>query len=82
MIDWSSEPDHINEQGVKWWQDEDMAGYARGKGIDDVELWYVERPDGYRTRVMTRIGEPIYDDQTAEGMACHIDMMWADKVMP
>lgn len=80
MIDiFSTEPTHVNENGVKWWLDESLTKYSRNhngekdESMKDVVVWCVERPNGYRTRVMTEGNEILEENQTLEGMACKID---------
>lgn len=68
-------PDFVNDKGVKWWADKDLTRYARQKLGGDATVWYIEETNGLHTRLLTEKGEIINDDQTYEGMACHIDIL-------
>jgi hypothetical protein len=72
---WSTPPLSVNEIGVKFWLDKDNTRYARSKGLTDVVVFYVEDAKNIRTRLITEKGEPLWDDQSLEGILCHIDIM-------
>lgn len=74
-----TEPDFINEEGVKWWVDKSTTDYAQrkdSKGITlDIICYVIDRPDGYRTRVLIEEGNIIDDNTSLEAIACKIDML-------
>ena len=51
-------PDFVNEQGVKWWLDKSLTMYAVDKGLQ-VQVFLVEEPNGYKTRLIIENGEPV-----------------------
>ena len=73
-----TEPLAINEKGVKFWLDKSMTEYARkpdSNGVVlDVNCYFIEELNGRRSRVLTKNGKIIEEDQTLEGMACKIDV--------
>ena len=78
----ATEPDFVNEEDVKWWQDKDTTRYAHkrdrhGTSLPDVVCWYVEQPNGVRTRVLidNKAGKILYEHQSLEAVAVHIDML-------
>lgn len=73
------EPDFVNEEGTKWWIDEDMNEYIKSvEEQKEVKLniigWFVERKDGYRTRILIEKDKPIYESQKMEFVAAFIDV--------
>lgn len=73
-------PDFINELGVKWWFDPDTTQWARKKNKNgiallDVYCFFIEKPDGYRSRVLTRNDVDIYESQSLEAIVQHIDIL-------
>lgn len=80
-LPWDKTPDFVNEAGVKWWADRDITAYAREKLKSKAVVFYVEEPSGYRTRLLVENDQILNDDQTYEGMCCHIDMLWAARNM-
>lgn len=68
-------PFHINELGVKFWDDKESTQYARRKGLKDIHVLLVETPDGVRTRLVTENGIALKDDSSIEGIACYLDML-------
>ena len=78
----NDQPDFVNEEGVKWWKDEDLTDYARRKDVhgtrlEHIVVWQVEFPDGVKTRLLVDNdkGEPLYENQGLEAMAVRIDVM-------
>lgn len=73
-----SDPDFVNERGVKWWIDKSMTSYARSpdeKGTElDAVCFFVEETNGRRTRLLTLNGMIIEDEQNLEQMAMKIDI--------
>lgn len=68
-------PDFVNSEGVKWRQEPGLTGYAESKGLAGSRAWLVERPDGYRTRLLTDGQGIIAEDQTIEGLGVKIDAL-------
>ena len=76
----SGEPNFINKQSVKYWLDESTSNYANkpdryGTTLEG-KAFFVERPDGFKTRLF--IGETqdiLADDQTLDGIATKIDLL-------
>ncbi len=80
MTPFDTEPDFINEIGVKWWRDPVTTDYARSPDRCGTVLaaqgWIIERPDGFRSRLLvSEAGEVIADDQLLEGMGIKIDLL-------
>ena len=73
---WNKPPEFVNEKGFKWWQDTETTGYAhKGKKLDAV-CWFVEEPNGRRTRILvSKRGEVLEENQSLEGMCCKIDVL-------
>jgi hypothetical protein len=75
-----TEPDFVNELGVKWWLHESLTKYA-GKPLrtlprlDDAIVYITEQPDGYKTFVLVLQGGVMREDQSLEGMAYKIDAL-------
>jgi len=82
-VPWKTEPQFTNAEGVKWWVDKDSNSYVKRKGFDTnkVNVWYVERPDGYKTRIIIENGEMVYESQQLEAIAVHIDVMALNRDM-
>ena len=75
----TEEPDFANDEGVKWWHEQEMTRYAHNKGLTGVRVWTVERQDGYKTRLLTEGSEILADDQTVEGLGIKIDVLAFQK---
>ena len=78
-MDFNREPDFINEIGVKWWRDEYTTKYAQKPDINgaalDVVCFAIEKPNGYRTRVLlNKAREIIEEDINLEALAIKIDV--------
>lgn len=76
-------PDVINEECVKWWLDKDCTQYAKDKDIHGISLpkvlvYAVEKPDGYRTRLIIDGGTIVFESQKLEDIGVHIDIMKAN----
>ena len=75
----SGPPDFINAEGVKWWHDDSTTKYARNPDkfgtTLDVQCWYVEFPNGSRTRVLINADQQVIEEsQTLDGIGIKIDM--------
>lgn len=72
-----TEPDFVNDLGVKWWYDEFTTQYAQKPDFWGIKLnaicYYVEEPNGNRTRVLVSDGNIIEEDQNLEALAVKID---------
>jgi len=75
----STPPDFVNAEGVKWWRDKDVERYANNEDQHGtrlcVEAWIVERPDGYRTRLLIEGGKIIEEAQSLEAIGAKIDWL-------
>lgn len=74
------DPDFVNDLGVKWWLDKSLTEYAtredgNGIGLSDITIWCVEKPNGYKTHIMTQGEEALYENQKLEDMAVHVDIL-------
>ena len=75
MLDiFATEPDFVNDQGVKWWKDKGTTQYAESKGVK-AESYRVMWPDGYRTNVLLDVYGVLKESQKLEDIACNIDMI-------
>lgn len=77
-------PTFVNEEGVKWWPDASSTRYAHtadghGTTLEEASVWYVEKPNGYRTRVIIVDGEIDSDNTSIEGVGARIDILKAVK---
>lgn len=86
MIDvFATEPDFINELGVKWWIDKMTTNYAQSPDVWGTRLnamcFFVEEPGGRRTRVLIDRGTEnvLAEDQALDGIGCKIDILKALK---
>jgi len=75
----STLPDFVNAEGVKWWHDKDTERYATSEDRHGTRLrvkaWIVERPDGYRTRLLIESGKIIGEAQSLEAIGAKIDWL-------
>ncbi|MCK9569763.1 hypothetical protein M0R72_12540 [Candidatus Pacearchaeota archaeon] len=65
---------------VKWWHERILTGWAVRDSLDlpklpDVRGWVVQAGDGTLQYVVTEGQTPIFDTQSLEAAACHIDAM-------
>ena len=84
---WDTKPDAVNEMGVKWWLDKDTTRYAIAaasvkKVKTDIRVFFVETPEGERTRLIIQDGQPVSDCQSLEGIGAKIDMLLIAGDMP
>lgn len=74
-----TEPLLVNDKGVKFWLDKDTTQYAKYKGLTDIVVFYLEEPNGRLTRLITEQkngqSEELYDSQSLEAIAAHIDFI-------
>lgn len=75
LLESLGKPQFINKDGVKWWFDKSTTDYAQSRKLKDATVWFVERPDGYMTRLLLINQNIIVEHQSLEGMGCHIDML-------
>lgn len=68
-------PQHVNEQGVKFWLDVDLTRYGREKGLGRVQVLFIETPDKKQTRLITENGQPVFEHTGLENVAVHLDIM-------
>lgn len=75
-----TEPDFVNELGVKWWQDRHTTEYAQAKDAHGTSLeaigWFVELPHGARTRLLLgKNGELLAEGQALDDIGTKIDVL-------
>lgn len=82
MTNFNSEPYHINELGVKWWVAKSLMDWAYreplGKAVSlkdfGYQFWAIEKPNSYRTFLVIKDGNIIYENQSSEAVAVRIDV--------
>lgn len=79
-LPFDTEPEFINELGVKWWQDKSTTEYARKPDLAGTSLaahaWFVEQPNGCKTRVLvSEKGEILAEAQALDDMGMKIDIL-------
>lgn len=79
-----TKPAFVNAEGTRWWEDADLTAYAVKPDVHDIMLtkasvWYVEKPDGYQTRLLVMDDAIEFESQKMEDMAVHIDMLKTAK---
>jgi len=72
-------PTFTNSEGVKWWHEKHLTGYAKLKGLSGITCWIAMLPTGSLRRIIIRDGEIIHEDTTIEGIACYIEALWMIK---
>ena len=74
-----TEPDFINEIGVKWWKDDYITNYAQREDQNGIKLngvgFYIQETSGRKSRVFIMDGKIIAADQTLDGIGCKIDIL-------
>ena len=79
----STPPDFVNAEGVKWWRDKAVERYANNEDQHgtrlQVQAWIVERKDGYRTRLLIENGQIIGEAQSLEAIGAKIDWLKTAK---
>jgi hypothetical protein len=68
-------PDFTNNDGVHWWYEPMLTRYALSKGLTDMKVWTVHRPDGHKTRLLTEGQNILAEDQMLEGLGLKIDLL-------
>jgi hypothetical protein len=81
---WTTKPAFVNAEQTKWWPDVSLTDYAIKPDIHDVTLphasvWYVEKPNGYQTRLLVIEGAIEFESTKLEDMAVHIDILKTAK---
>jgi len=73
------DPDFVNDEGVKWWRDEQLTSHARGQdqfGIAlDMYVYLVEEKNGILSYVIINKNGVIYSNQSLEEVAAQIDII-------
>ena len=74
---YGEQPDHINEEGTKWWLDKSMLKYAKRRKVAGYIPYIVETKDGEKTRVLVDKDKQrvVYETPGMEAMACFIDVI-------
>ena len=77
---WEQDPVYTNQEGTKWWDDDETTRYARqktlkGKSLPLARGYFVETIDGYRTRVLIDEGVIVAESQQLEGLGVKIDLL-------
>jgi hypothetical protein len=81
MLDtFKTEPDFVNDLGIKWWYDESSTTYARrpdayGTCLPKVTCFKIEFPSGERSFIITEDQQPIWEGKRLEDMGIEIDKM-------
>lgn len=70
-----TKPVFINDIGTSFWLDKDLTEYARSKELKGVKVFYIKDKVGYKTRVIIKGQEYIYENQRVEDIAIHLDIM-------
>ena len=78
-----SEPDYINELGVKYWEEKSLTDWAKradhaGVSLSNYRGWKAEHPDGERTFLLTYMENPLFASPRYEDVAAHIDIIKAN----
>lgn len=79
------DPIHVNEAGVKWWNDESTTSFATMPDLHGTKLnargYFAETPEGYKTRILidNNTNAIIAEDTSIEGMGVAIDILKARK---
>jgi len=74
-----TEPEFINELGVKWWRDIETTRYAQSPDKNGINLqvicFFIEEPNGRKTRVLVNKDREIIEEtQKLEEMGTKIDV--------
>lgn len=79
MLDLSDEPDFVNAEGTKWWKDKHLTNRAIKPDAFGTTLgmmvYAVETSVGFRTYALIDDKDIVYTNQSAEAIACHIDIL-------
>lgn len=79
-VNFTKEPDFVNEKGVKWWCDYETTKYAmvenaQGNTLPGVVVYAVEEPNGHRTYLICDKKGVLFESQRLEDIGVHLDMM-------
>lgn len=79
-------PDFTNEVGVQWWVDATSTKYARSEqgarpALENVAVFLVKDRQGVLTRLVVEDNTPIFEHQSLEVIAVHLDVMKLDKAL-
>lgn len=79
-LPFDTEPEFVNELGIKWWQDKSTTEYARNPDsagtVLAAHVWFIEHPNGWRTRVIvSEQGEILDEAQALEDIGMKIDIL-------
>lgn len=72
---YETEPDFINEEGVKFWYDESSTNYAKKIGLENVVIFFIEESNKRKTRLITENQEVLGDYQQLEALCVKLDMI-------
>jgi hypothetical protein len=75
-----TQPEHVNEFGVKFWQHETGTSYARGKGLNNVIVYAIEEASGRRSILICQYneddtGETVFENPSFEAVCVRLDIM-------
>ncbi len=78
LIDIDREPDHINDEGTKWWRlkrETELLHEHGGIGVPlpKAAAWYTEKKDGHKMYVITEGQDVLNQTQQLEGVCCFIE---------
>jgi len=68
-------PDAVNEQGTRFWLDQSLSDYCKGKGLLKHYVLLCVNTEDYGEYVLMEGRDPVYNTQSREQMACYIDMI-------
>jgi len=71
----ATKPDAINAEGTSFWLDKDSMEYVQHIKLKNVQVLFLKTQDGYKTRVIVRNGEYLFESQKWEDILCHLDAM-------
>lgn len=74
MLPFDRTPDHVNEEGTKWWKQDHLTTYAQGRGLD-AKGYVVETIGGGKSYVVVMDGRIIADSPSLETVGVKIDVV-------
>jgi hypothetical protein len=83
MLEDLGKPIGVNEIGTKFWVSAELTRWARGADshgtrLPKVTCWIAELASCTRSYLVTEGNTPVFDNQSFEAIAVHIDLMKAE----
>ncbi len=72
-------PNHIDEQGNKFYIDKISTDYAKSKRLSDVYGLFIKKPNGYISRCIVDYNEIVFESTSLEEIGTYIDMIALSK---